>query len=98
MRTPLDVPPGNAPVSGHRVFTGRVDVTSLNDCDHPPRALGLVERVEPEAYQCPLCDWIGTEGEMGADAAGELWSNHICGGCGAWWPDLEYYAPVYPDA
>ena len=44
-------------------------------------------------YKCPECDWIGTEGEMGADCTETAWSNWICPKCG-YWNDLEDYEIV----
>ena len=41
-----------------------------------------------ETYDDEQCGWVGTEDEMGADAAqmgdDEAWSNWICPKCGEW--------------
>jgi predicted RNA-binding Zn-ribbon protein involved in translation (DUF1610 family) len=54
-------------------------------------------------YQCPKCEWTGTEKEMDSDShwcyneAGEvedeLWSNCVCPQCGTW-HQLEDYKTV----
>lgn len=51
----------------------------------------MADRVlDPPLYRHAECGWVGTESEMGGDyIAGtddcdEIWSNCICGGCGAW--------------
>jgi rubredoxin len=50
-------------------------------------------------YQCPCCEWIGTENDMEADwfvwddEGDEIWSNWICPSCNAW-HQLEDYKKV----
>lgn len=50
---------------------------------------------EERRYRCPECGWIGTEGEMEADALtnGDGWSNWICPACQEWL-QLGDYEPV----
>jgi len=56
-----------------------------------------------QKYQCPECNWTGTETEMDADSfmytdeqgnfEDEVWSNWICPQC-ATWHDLEDYKKI----
>ena len=55
-----------------------------------------------QKYQCPECNWTGTENEMDADhftyadedgSWDEVWSNWICPQC-ATWHDLEDYKKI----
>ena len=79
-----------------------IDVTCLNDqfvrYSAEPRSVAPTKALllTPHLYRCS-CGWVGTTGQMSGDSAGpDLWSNHICAGCGSWHTGLECYEDLGP--